>query len=86
MKGRKYVKIVAKIQVRFIFHKRGIGRNVSTKFIEIRMETSCCCPLVWAPTWRTETSKKFWYKCVNLFLEELNNMKVILFLRQELFR
>ena len=32
MKGRKYVKIVAKIQVRFIFHKRDIGRNVSTKF------------------------------------------------------
>ena len=50
MKGRKYVKIVAKIQVRFIFHKRDIGRNVSTKFIEIRMETPCWCPSAWAAT------------------------------------
>ena len=29
---------------------------------------------------------EFWYKCVNLFLEELINIKVILFLIHELFR
>ena len=35
----------------------------------------------------TKTSvTKFWYKSVNLFLEELINIKVILFLIHELFR
>ena len=35
----------------------------------------------------TKTSvTEFWYKSVNLFLEELINIKVILFLIHELFR
>ena len=34
MKRDKYAKTVVKIQVREIFHKRDIGRNVLPKFIE----------------------------------------------------
>ena len=90
MKGGKYTKFLAKIQVRRIFRIRDIRRNVLRKFIEIFMETPCWCPPGWAPTWRTETNKKsvteFWYKSVNLLLEELINIKVILFLIHELFR
>ena len=44
MKGGKYAKTLAKIQVRGIFHIRDIGRNVLTKFIEICMEKPCWCP------------------------------------------
>ena len=62
MKGGKYTKTLAKIQVRRIFRIRDIRRNVLPKFIEIRMETPCCCPIVWAPTWRTETSKNICYR------------------------
>ena len=41
MKGGKYAKTLAKIQVRGLFHIRDIRRNVLFKFIEICMETPC---------------------------------------------
>ena len=44
VKGSKYTKTLAKIQVRGIFRTQDIQRNVSTKFIEICMETLCWCP------------------------------------------
>ena len=43
MKGGKYTKILAKIQVRRIFRIRNIRRNFLPKFIEICMETQCWC-------------------------------------------
>ena len=43
MKGGKYTKTLAKIQVRGIFRIRDIRRNVLPKFIEICMETPCWC-------------------------------------------
>ena len=47
----------------------------------------CWCPSGWAPTWRrklTETSvTEFCYKSLNLSLEELKNIKIILFPIQE---
>ena len=57
MKGGKYAKIFAKIQVRAIFHMRDIRRNVLPKFIELCMETSCWCPYGLAPTWRPESNR-----------------------------
>ena len=41
MKGGKYAKTLAKIQVRGIFHIRDIRRNILPKFIKICMETPC---------------------------------------------
>ena len=83
MKGGKYTKTLAKIRVRGIFRVRDIRRNVLPKFIEICKETPCWCPPGWAPTWGTETNERsvteFCYKSVNLALEELINIKVILF-------
>ena len=90
MKGGKYTKTLAKIQVRRIFR------------IEISEEMFY--PNLWRFVWRrhagahpdghqhggrkpTETSvTEFCYKSVNLLLEELINIKVILFLILELFR
>ena len=43
MKGGKYAKTLAKIQVRGIFRIRDIRRNVLPKLIEICMETPCWC-------------------------------------------
>ena len=57
MKGGKYAKTLAKIQVRGIFRIRDIRRNVLPKLIEICMETPCWCSPGWAPTWRTETNR-----------------------------
>ena len=57
MKGGKYTKNLAKIQVTRILSIRDIRRNVLPKFIEICVETPCWCPPRWAPTWRTETNK-----------------------------
>ena len=69
MKGGKYTKTLAKIQVRRIFRIRDIRRNVLPKFIAICMETPCWFPPGWVPTWRTETNKnichQFWYKSGN---------------------
>ena len=67
-----------------VFNSRAIRKSVSPKFIEICMETPCWCPSGWAPT---ETSvTEFCYKSVNLLLEELKNIKIILFPLQEPFR
>ena len=72
---------LAKNQVSAVFNLRAIRRSVSSKFIEICMETPCWCPSGWAPT---ETSvTEFCYKSVNLSLEELKKIKIILFLIQE---
>ena len=57
MKGGKYAKTLAKIQVTRIFCIQDMRRNVLPTFIKICMETPCWCPPVWAPTWRTETNK-----------------------------
>ena len=83
MKGGKYTKTLAKIQIRGIFRIRDIRRNVVPKFIEICMDTPC---------WRypnehqhggrkpTETSvTEFSYKSLNFVFEELIEIKVILF-------
>ena len=63
MKGGKYTKFLAKIQVRRIFRIRDIRRNVLPKFIEIpSLETPRWCPPGWAPTWWTETNKNICYR------------------------
>ena len=62
MKGGKYTKPLAKIQVTGIFRIRDIRRNVLHKFIEICMETPCWYPPGWASTWRTETNKNICYR------------------------
>ena len=50
MKGGKYAKNLAKIQVKGTFRIRDIRRNVLPKFIEINcVETPCYCPSGWAP-------------------------------------
>ena len=64
MKGGKYAKTLAKIQVRGIFRIRDIRRNVLPKFIEICMETPCWCSSWWAPTWRTETNRNICYRAL----------------------
>ena len=60
------------------------------------METPYWSPSRLAPTWRPKTNRnidrninrniEFGYKSVNLSLEELKNIKLILFLIHELFR
>ena len=40
-----------------VFNSRAIRRSVSSKFIEICMETPCWCPSGWAPRWRPETNR-----------------------------
>ena len=78
---------LAKNQVSAVFNSRAIRRSVSSKFIEI-----CMGRLVGAHLdghqhggrKPTETSvTEFYYKSVNLSLEELKNIKIILFLIQE---
>ena len=88
MKGGKCTKTLAKIQVRGIFRIRDVQRNVYTKLnrdlygdamlVPIRMSTN-------GGQSPTETSvTEFCYKSVNLFFEELTNIKVILCLIHEL--
>ena len=88
MKGGTYTKTLAKIQVGGIFRIRDIRRNV--------------LPNLQRFVWRRHTHRdelqhggrkpketsvtEFCYKSVNLLLEELINIKVILFLIHELFR
>ena len=93
MKGGKYTKTLAKIQVRGIFRIRHIRRNVLPKLIEICMETRAhhagahMDELQHGRRKPTETSvTEFCHKIVNLFFEKLKNIKVILFLIHELFR
>ena len=47
MKGGTYTKTLAKIQVRGIFRKRDIRRNVLPKLIKICMETDAMLVLTW---------------------------------------
>ena len=89
MKRGIYAKTLAKFQVRGIFRIQDIRRNVLPKFIEICMETPYAHPDEHEHGGRkqTETSvTEFCYKSVNLFFEELINIKVILFLIHEMFR
>ena len=88
MKGGKYTKTLAKIWVEGIIRIRDIRENVLPKFIELCMETPCWSSS--APNCGgrkpTETSvTEFCYKSVNLLLEELMDIKVMLFLILELF-
>ena len=89
MKGGKYAKTLAKIQIRGIFRIRDIQRKVLPKFIEICMETPCWSSsdeLQHGGRKPTETFViKFCYKSGNSFFDELINIKVILFLIRELF-
>ena len=62
MKGGKYVKTIAKTQIKGIFRIRDIRRNVLPKVIEICMETPCWRSPRWAPTWRTETNRNICYR------------------------
>ena len=75
MKGGKYTKTLAKTQVTRIFRMRDIRRNA---YLDGHQHGGR------KPTKTSVT--EFWYKSVNLFLEELINIKVILFLIHELFR
>ena len=77
MKGGKYAKTLAKIQVRRIFHMRDIGRNVLHKFIEICI--TCVCRRHAGAHEHQHGGRKpkeisfteFCFKSVNLFFEEL---------------
>ena len=89
----KYAKTLTKIQdiqITASFLKRDMRRNVVPKFIEICMETPCCCPSTWVQHGGRKSTKtsvtEFCGKSVNLSLEELKNNKLILFLTHELFR
>ena len=87
MKGGEYAKTLAMIQVRGRFRIRDIRRNVLPKFVWRRHAGAHLDELQHGGREPTETSiTEFCYKSVNLFFEELINMKVILFLMHELFR
>ena len=78
---------LAKNQVSAVFNSRAIRRSVSSKFIEICMGRHVGAHLdghQHGGRKPTETSvTEFYYKRVNLSLEELKNIKIILFLIQE---
>ena len=78
---------LAKNQVTAVFNSRAIRRSASYKFIEICMGSHVGAhPNGHQHGGRkpTETSvTEFCYKSVNLSLEELKNIKIILFLIQE---
>ena len=78
---------LAKNQVSAAFNSRAILRSVSSKFIEICMGRHVGAHLdghQHGGRKPTETSvTEFYYKSVNLSLEELKNIKIMLFLIQE---
>ena len=87
MKGGTYTKTLAKIQLRGIFRIRDIRRKVLWRFVWRRHACVHLDELQHGGRKPTETSvTEFCYKSVNLFFEELINIKVILFLIHELFR
>ena len=87
MKGGTYTKTLAKIQVRGIFRIRDIRRNLLPKFVWRRHAGAHLDELQRGERKPTEKSvTEFCYKSVNLFFENLMNMKEILFLIHELFR
>ena len=90
MKGGKYAKTLAKIQVRGMFRMRDIRRNVLPKYIEIckagRHAGVHPDENQHGGGKPTETSvTEFCYKSVNFFFDELINIKGILFIIHELF-
>ena len=78
---------LAKNRVSTVFNSRAIRRSVSSKFIEICMGRHVGAhPDGYQHGGQkpTETSvTEFCYRSVNLSLEELKNIKIILFLIQE---
>ena len=90
MKEDKYTKSLAKNQVCVRFHWREIWKNVSPKFIKICMEMPCWCPFEGYKYGRRKPTKtsffEFFYKYINLSLEEFIKIKVIFILRQGMFR
>ena len=90
MKGGKYAKTLAKFQVGGIFRQRDIRRNVLPILKRfVRRRHAGAHPHGHQHDGRkpTETSViKFCYKGLNLFFEELINIKLILFLIHELFK
>ena len=84
MKGGKYAKTLAKIQVRGIFLYEIFEETFypNLKRFVWRRHAGADIRLKPAETSVTE----FCYKSVNLFFEELINIKVILFLIHELLR
>ena len=92
MNGGKYAKTLAKTQV------SGEGNISCMKYPKkcfTQIYRDLCGDVMLMPTrmgtnmadGKTETSvREFFYKSVNLFPEELINIKVILFLIHELFR
>ena len=90
MKGGKYTKFLAKIQVSGrIFRIRDIQRNVLPKFNFV-WRRHAGAHLDGHPQGGRKPTKtsitEFWYRSLNLFLEELINIKLILSLIHELFR
>ena len=81
---------LAKNQVSAVFNSRAFRRSVSPKFIEICMDLYVGAH----PDGHQHGGRKpretsvteFCHKSVNLSLEELKNIKIILFPIQELFR
>ena len=92
MKGGKYTKTLAKIWVEGLIRIRGVRRNGLPKFTELCMGTPYADGA--HPDEHQHGGRKpketsvteFCYKSVNLLLEELINIKVILFLILELFK
>jgi len=78
---------LAKNQVSAVFNSRAIRRNVSSKFIEICMGRHVGAHPdghQYGGRKPTETSvTEFCLEIVNLSLEELKNIKIVLFLIQE---
>ena len=78
---------LAKNQASAVFNARAFRRSLSSKFIEICMGRHVGAHLdghQHGGRKPTETSiTEFLYKGVNLFLEELKNINIILFLIQE---
>ena len=91
MKGGTYTKTLAKIQVREIFRIRDIRRKCFTQtyrgMVWRRHAGAQLDELQHGGRKPTETSvTEFCYKSVNIFFEELINIKVMLFLIHELFK
>ena len=84
MKGGKYAKTLAKIQVRGLFRIRDIRRNVLTKSYRGLYGDGMLVPIQMGTNMadgrkpRETSVSVFCYKSVNLFFEELINIQVIL--------
>ena len=78
---------LAKNQISAVFHSHVIRRSVLPKFRELCMESPCLCPSEGHKHGGRDVTKtsvvEFCCKSVNLSLEELKNIKIILFPIQE---